>query len=120
MTIITHSEADLSDIPELPHGWGEKQARDLRELWQYLSAGERKEWRARLDKLRQLSPKGETARAEHESAKEELARLNQRRKNQDAIQLLDAWLADDSTDAEQAETWAYLEKALEEDRLCLE
>lgn len=39
----------------------------------------------------------------------------QRLKNQDALQLLQAWRTDDAQ--EQAETWMVIKKALEEDRL---
>jgi hypothetical protein len=46
----------------------------------------------------------------------EIERQQQIEKNQVAIQLLDAWLAEPETQ-EQKETWEYLRRVLDEDRL---
>jgi hypothetical protein len=50
---------------------------------------------------------------------EEAVRIEQIRKNQPAIELLRSWMEtkDEDDAAEQRETWEYLKKVLDEDRL---
>lgn len=53
-----------------------------------------------------------------EAVTEEAARQAQIEKNQGLIALLDSWADGDEEDAaEQRETWEYLERVLDEDRL---
>ena len=64
------------------------------------------------------TPKTETTETTVPESEEEKRRL-QREKNQAAIDLLDSWLneTDPEVIREQRETWEFLKKALDEDRL---
>jgi hypothetical protein len=46
-----------------------------------------------------------------------IVNTEQARKNQAAIDLLDSWLGEDEDATEHQQTWEYLKKALDEDRL---
>lgn len=46
-----------------------------------------------------------------------IVNIEQARKNQAAIDLLDSWLDDDEDAAEHQQTWDFLKTALDEDRL---
>jgi hypothetical protein len=83
----------------------------LREIWPGLAPKDREGWIVRLSKVRDME-------AENAAAKAELRRQHQILHNQEAIQLLESWLADTDPASiqEQQETWEYLRQALDEDR----
>ena len=66
---------------------------------------------------REQAQSGDGGTPETEMTEEE-RRRHQREKNQGAIELLDSWVnVSDEEAEEQRETWEYLKRVLDEDRL---
>jgi hypothetical protein len=75
-----------------------------------IEATPREYWTDLLDTLRQF-------RQNIPLANLPIVNVEQARKNQAAIDLLDSWLDDDEDAAEHQQTWDFLKTALDEDRL---
>ncbi len=75
-----------------------------------IEATPREYWTELLDTLRQF-------RQNRPLANLPIVNIEQARKNQAAIDLLDSWLDDDEDAAEHQQTWDFLKTALDEDRL---
>jgi hypothetical protein len=67
-------------------------------------------WADLLDTLRQF-------RQKIPPATPPMVNIEQARKNQAAIDLLDSWLNEDQDASEHQQTWDFLQKSLDEDRL---
>ncbi len=70
----------------------------------------REYWADLLDTLRQF-------RQKIPSTAPSVVNVEQARKNQAAIDLLDSWLGDNEDASEHQQAWEFLETALDEDRL---
>jgi hypothetical protein len=66
-------------------------------------------WAELLDTLRQF-------RQKIPSATSPIVNIEQAKKNQAAIDLLDSWLDEEQDASEHQQTWDFLKKALDEDR----
>jgi ferritin len=66
-------------------------------------------WAELLDTLRQF-------RQKIPSATSPIVNIEQAKKNQAAINLLDSWLDEEQDASEHQQTWDFLKKALDEDR----
>jgi hypothetical protein len=75
-----------------------------------IEATPREYWTELLDTLRQF-------RQNRPPANLPIVNIEQARKNQAAIDLLDSWLDDEEDAAEHQQTWDFLKTALDEDRL---
>ncbi len=87
--------------------------------WCGSNIGTKRRIKRRLKFGKRISKRKRTVGYSQELSQEESEaewRRKQIEKNQAAIQLLDSWLAEEETQ-EQRETWEFLKKALDEDRL---
>ncbi|MEB3191662.1 MAG: hypothetical protein VKL42_15090 [Snowella sp.] len=75
-----------------------------------IEATPREYWTELLDTLRQF-------RQKIPSTTSPIINTEQAQKNQAAIALLDSWLSDDEDASEHQQTWEYLKKVMDEDRL---
>jgi ferritin len=75
-----------------------------------IEATPREYWTELLETLRQF-------RQTISSTTSPIINAEQAQKNQTAINLLDSWLSEDEDASEHQQTWNYLKKAMDEDRL---
>jgi hypothetical protein len=98
--VLFESMADRSITP----------ATTLEVLLHEIEATPKEYWTDLLDTLRQF-------RQKIPSATMPIVNIEQARKNQAAIDLLDSWLDEEQDASEHQQTWEFLQKALDEDRL---
>jgi hypothetical protein len=85
-------------------------ATSLELLLDEIEATPREYWADLLDMLRQF-------REKIPSVAQPMIDAEQARKNQAAVDLLEAWVADDEDASEHQQAWDFLKTALDEDRL---
>jgi hypothetical protein len=81
----------------------------LEVLLHEIEATPKEYWTELLDTLRQF-------RQKIPSATSPIVNIEQAKKNQAAIDLLDSWLDEEQDASEHQQTWDFLKKALDEDR----